>query len=125
MLEIKQHLRENTLLFSPPYSPTTLYNHLSKLDYQYFTVNHSRSFNQCYANEQRQYRYSYMKRNLLYAVKPLWDAVLKNCLKRYNPVYQIALDEAMIRYKGAKASVKNFFMEKAYRSTRFSMYTAK
>ncbi len=46
----------------------------------------------------------------------------KNCLKRYNPVCQIALDEAIIRYKGAKASVKKFFMKGKPIKAGFKIY---
>ncbi len=71
---------------------------------------------------QRQHRYNHMKKNPLYAVKPLWDAILNNCLRRYNPLRHIALDEAMVRYKGAKACVKKFVMKGKPIKTGFKIY---
>ena len=40
----------------------------------------------------------------------MWDKVRHRCLKKYTAVRELSIDEAMIRYRGYKASVKKFFM---------------
>ncbi|GAG94074.1 unnamed protein product, partial [marine sediment metagenome] len=45
-----------------------------------------------------------------YPLRKLWKKVVKNCRRKYHPRRQLALDEAMIRYKGHKSPAKKIFM---------------
>ena len=56
------------------------------------------------------HRYLTKRRRPLYPLQPLWDKVRRRCLKNYRPARELAIDEAMIKYKGFKASVRKFFM---------------
>ena len=40
----------------------------------------------------------------------MWDKVRHACLKFYLPGRELTIDEAMIKYRGFKASVRKFFM---------------
>ena len=49
------------------------------------------------------HRYLTKKRNPLYPLQPLWDKIHRRCLKNYRPNRELAINEAMIRYRGFKA----------------------
>ena len=51
-----------------------------------------------------------MLRRPLHKVQAVWDTVQKRCQENYNCARELAIDEAMIRYRGFKASVHRFFM---------------
>ena len=61
-------------------------------------------------SDQRAHFYHHTKRHPLYQVQPLWDDILQRCRDNYNLGRDVAIDEAMIRYKGFKSFVKKFFM---------------
>ena len=61
-----------------------------------------------YFDKAHQYRYK--KRHPLYPLEPIWECVRQQCLHKYNPGKNLTIDEAMIKYRGFKASVKKFFM---------------
>ncbi len=50
------------------------------------------------------------RKNPLHPLRPLWDKIRRRCLKNYRPNSELAINEAMIRYRGFKASVRKFFM---------------
>ena len=56
------------------------------------------------------HRYLSKRTKPLYPLQPLWDKVRRRCLKNYNPGRELAIDEAMIKYRGFKSSVRKFFM---------------
>jgi hypothetical protein len=55
-------------------------------------------------------RWIYRRTHPLYNLRLLWDEVQRNCRRRYNPGCNLALDEAMVKYKGFLAWLKKFFM---------------
>ena len=56
----------------------------------------------------RQYRYK--KKHPLYSLKPLLNKVRQRCRSRYNALHEVTIDEAMIRYRGYKASIRKVSM---------------
>ena len=73
-------------------------------------------------SDERKRIYLSKKKRPLYAVQPIWDAVLRACRTKYNPLQHLAIDEAMVAYKGLKAAVKRFFMPSKPIRTGFKMY---
>ena len=61
-------------------------------------------------HEERQHAYLHAKKHPMYPVQPLWDSVKEACYQRFNAYREIAIDEAMIRYKGFKSAAKRVFM---------------
>ena len=51
-----------------------------------------------------------MKKRPMYKVQVLWDTVIDNCKTKYNTLREVAIDEAMVRYKGFKAVMHKAFM---------------
>ncbi|XP_072014994.1 piggyBac transposable element-derived protein 4-like [Amphiura filiformis] len=52
-----------------------------------------------------------MRSDPMYPLKGIWEAVRKSCNRKYNCRQQLAVDEAMIKYKGYRAKVRKFFMQ--------------
>ncbi|XP_072021767.1 LOW QUALITY PROTEIN: piggyBac transposable element-derived protein 4-like [Amphiura filiformis] len=59
--------------------------------------------------EDKSHRYC-SKAHPLFHIQNVWDEVNRNCLRRFNPASDLALDEAMVKYKGFLAWCKKFFM---------------
>ena len=60
--------------------------------------------------QDKAHRYNAKLKHPLFHVQPVWDKVRKQCLSKYVPDRELTIDEAMIRYRGFKASVRKFFM---------------
>ncbi len=60
--------------------------------------------------DDRKLLFQAMKANPLYRINRIWDTVLNNCPRLYNVSREIAVDEAMVGYKGTKASLNRVFM---------------
>ena len=58
----------------------------------------------------------------LYPLQEIWDSVLNQCQANYNPRSELAIDEAMVRYKGYKGVVKKFFMQSKPIRVGFKIY---
>ena len=56
------------------------------------------------------HQYKLKTKHPLYPLEPLWDKVRQRCLHHYNALRELTIDEAMIKYRGFKASIKKFFM---------------
>lgn len=61
-------------------------------------------------SEERGHKYLYMKAHPVYPVQLLWDTVAKNCRKKWTASKNLAIDEAMVRYKGFKSTAQKVFM---------------
>ncbi|XP_072016950.1 piggyBac transposable element-derived protein 4-like [Amphiura filiformis] len=61
-------------------------------------------------NDEKQHYYNYTQKHPLYPLQEVWDKVLENCNDNFKPGRNLAIDEAMVRYKGFTAVVKKFFM---------------
>ena len=58
----------------------------------------------------KSHQHLYKRKHPLYPLQPVWDKVRQRCLRRYNALRELTIDEAMIKYRGFKANVKKFFM---------------
>lgn len=68
------------------------------------------------------HRYMAKKKNPLHPMKPVWEKVRHRCLKNYRPRRELTIDEAMVKYRGFKASVRKFFMPLKPIRTGFKIY---
>lgn len=60
--------------------------------------------------EEKQHVFHANRNNPLFPLTPIWNAVLHNCRTKYNALRELAIDEAMVAYKGFKSIVRKFFM---------------
>ncbi|KAJ8038264.1 Folylpolyglutamate synthase, mitochondrial [Holothuria leucospilota] len=74
-------------------------------------------------SEERGRRYTYMKEHPVYPVQELWDIVASNCRTKWNPLADLAIDEAMIKYKGFKATAQKVFMPLKPIRSGFKVYS--
>ena len=68
------------------------------------------------------HRYHAKKKSPLHPILPAWDKVRRKCLRNYKPHRELSLDEAMVKYRGFKASVRKFFMPFKPIRTGFKIY---
>ena len=61
-------------------------------------------------SRQRAHIFRHKRKHPCYPVQPLWDKVLSRCQRRFQAHREIAIDEAMIAYRGFKSAVRKFFM---------------
>ncbi|XP_072049928.1 LOW QUALITY PROTEIN: uncharacterized protein [Amphiura filiformis] len=72
--------------------------------------------------KEEKHRYLHMRAHPLYALQELWDSVVRRCQRKYNLKQHLAIDEAMIKYKGFKACVKKFFLPMKPIRSGFKIY---
>ena len=73
-------------------------------------------------SKQRAARWIYMKLHPLYPVQELWDTVVLNCRMKWNAARELAIDEAMVLYKGCRSICKKFYMPTKPIRAGFKMY---
>ena len=61
-------------------------------------------------SKQRQHIFRYKMKHPCYPVQPLWDKVLSRCQGRFQAHREIAIDEAMIAYRGFQSACRKVFM---------------
>ena len=61
-------------------------------------------------SEEKKAYYKATRANPLYALKEVYNLVLSNCKSKYRLKRNLAVDEAMIGYKGTKAALRRVFM---------------
>ncbi|XP_072028104.1 piggyBac transposable element-derived protein 4-like [Amphiura filiformis] len=74
-------------------------------------------------SKQRQHQYNKRKKYPTYPVKPVWDEVLNNCKTKFLAKQDLAIDEAMIAYKGFKSFVHKVFMPMKPTRVGFKAYS--
>ena len=74
-------------------------------------------------SEERGRRHVFIRDHPVYPVQELWDAVTNNCRTKWNPLVDLAIDEAMIKYKGFKASAQKVFMPLKPIRSGFKVYS--
>ncbi|XP_072014242.1 uncharacterized protein [Amphiura filiformis] len=60
--------------------------------------------------EKKKHKFCHFRAHPMFPLQEVWDTVLDNCRLKYNCRQDLAIDEAMIKYKGAKGWAKRFFM---------------
>jgi hypothetical protein len=70
----------------------------------------------------RNHFYNYTKKHPLYPLQGIWNTVLQRCRKNYNLARELALDEAMVAYKGMKAKLRRIFMPLKPTRVGFKIY---
>ena len=73
-------------------------------------------------SKQRQDKFNYIRSHPLFYIQKLWDTIKDNCVTKYNCLRELAIDEAMIPYKGFKAWAKKFFMPSKPTRSGFKVY---
>eukprot|EP00112_Aurelia_sp_Birch-Aquarium-sp1_P015019 Seg3293.2 transcript_id=Seg3293.2/GoldUCD/mRNA.D3Y31 product="PiggyBac transposable element-derived protein 4" protein_id=Seg3293.2/GoldUCD/D3Y31 len=53
-----------------------------------------------HANDRTAYNRGDPNRDKLHLIRPIMDVVLANCLEKYNPHRDVAIDEAMVKFRG-------------------------
>jgi hypothetical protein len=61
-------------------------------------------------------------KNPLYLIRQIWDMVNEMCRVKYNLARELALDEAMIAYKGMKAKLRRIYMPLKPTRVGFKIY---
>ena len=72
--------------------------------------------------EQKKHQFCKKMKYPHYPVKPVWEVVLAKCLSNFHPPQQLAMDKAMIGYKGFKAVVRKVFMQGKPTRYGFKLY---
>ncbi|XP_038055396.1 piggyBac transposable element-derived protein 4-like [Patiria miniata] len=60
--------------------------------------------------EEKQAKFNYIRSHQKFYFKTLWDNILANCRTKYNCRKHLAIDEAMIPYRGFRAWCQKVFM---------------
>ena len=69
-----------------------------------------------------QHRYNAWKKHPLFPLQIVWDTVRKQCNRQYQCSRELAIDEAMVKYKGYQAKVRKFFMPTKPIRSGFKIY---
>ncbi len=72
--------------------------------------------------ENREHRHLGKKPHPLYPIKEVWDTVVPCCQDKWNLARDLALDEAMVKYRGFQAWITKFFMPCKPIRQGFKMY---
>ena len=72
--------------------------------------------------EERREKRKLMKEKPCWPIQRVWDTVVKKCVENYNPLRNLSIDEAMVRYKGFKSSAHKFFMPLKSTKAGFKIY---
>ena len=73
-------------------------------------------------HKEKAHFYRHIRKHPVYHLQPLWDKVKSTCRKNYNMARDLALDEAMIAYKGSKSPLRRVFMPKKPTRVGFKIY---
>jgi hypothetical protein len=73
-------------------------------------------------SEETSHKYNKQRMHPNWPIQVIWDTVLENCRTKYHCLRELAIDEAMIRYKGFKSSAQKFFMPSKPIKAGFKIY---
>ena len=73
-------------------------------------------------SEEKKHYHRHIRKHPLYPLQEVWDSVLDRCQSVFRCGRNLAIDEAMVRYKGSKSAVKKFRIPSKPIRTGFKIY---
>ena len=73
-------------------------------------------------SQEKQHYNRYVAKHPLFEVQPIWDAVQKCCQDNFNLAREVAFEEAMVGYKGAKGHLRRIYCPSKPKKVGFKIY---